>query len=108
MIQSNSVSKCFQTKANRISRSRRRVGRRIGKLARKIFQRGTGPSGKPLRHFKDLPNRKAAENAARNAGKGNKPIEHKAHKPGQKPHYHPTDKKGKKKDDGSHYRYPPK
>ena len=29
-----------------------------------------GPSGKPARHFKDYPNRKAAEDAARDAGKG--------------------------------------
>ena len=33
--------------------------------------RKTGPSGKPMQHFKDYPNRKSAEDAAKNAGRGN-------------------------------------
>lgn len=68
--------------------------------------RGIGGSGKPRDHFKQLNSRKAAEDAARNAGKGNPPIHHQPHKPGQSPHFHPADKKGEKLNQGQHYSYP--
>ncbi|CAF0896077.1 unnamed protein product [Brachionus calyciflorus] len=68
--------------------------------------RGVGPSGKPMDHFQDKNSRKAAEDAARNAGKGNKPIHHSPHKPGQRPHFHPADKNGEKLNKGQHYSYP--
>ena len=71
-----------------------------------ISGRGKGPSGKVDRHFVDKPNRKSAQEAAREAGKGNPPIHHQAHEPGQKPHYHPTNKDGSIKKDGSHFNHP--
>ena len=43
----------------------------ILKLPKINPSRKTGPSGKPMQHFKDYPNRKSAEDAAKNAGKGN-------------------------------------
>ncbi|CAG7831549.1 unnamed protein product [Allacma fusca] len=67
--------------------------------------RKIGGSGKPHLHFILLPSRKAAENAARNAGKGNTPVHHTAHKPGQHPHFHPADRSGNIIKDGSHYGY---
>jgi hypothetical protein len=50
------------------------------------------------------PTKKAAKDAARNAGKG-KPLHHPSDK-GQQPHYHPVDKDGDKLHDGTHYYYP--
>jgi hypothetical protein len=70
-----------------------------------IGTRCTGPSGKPILHFKRLPNRKSAEDAARSAGKGNTPVHHTAHEPGQRPHFHPADRYGNIIKDGSHYEY---
>jgi hypothetical protein len=65
-----------------------------------------GPSGKPVLHFKLFPNRKSAEEAARSAGKGNTPVHHAAHGPGERPHFHPADRYGNIIKDGSHYEYP--
>jgi len=79
-----------------------------GRIGGRVPSRGTGPSGQPKRHFDQSSNRKTAEDKARNAGKGNPPVEHPAHKPGQNPHFHPTDKKGNIRKDGSHYEYPKK
>ena len=73
--------------------------------------RKIGPSGKVVRHFIDKPNRKSAYDAAQEAGKGNPPIHHPAHGPGQKPHFHPTIKDGNIyiiREDGSHFNYPKK
>jgi len=69
--------------------------------------RGTGPSGKPTIHNKQLPNRKTAQEAAREAGKGNPPIHH-GPSNGKNSHFHPADKTGRKLPDGSHYSYPKK
>ncbi|CAF1099196.1 unnamed protein product [Didymodactylos carnosus] len=66
--------------------------------------RDLGPSGKPKRHFSPS-SRKDAKNAAQEAGKGEPPIHHQAHKPGQQAHFHPADKDGNKVEDGSHYQY---
>lgn len=66
--------------------------------------RGTGPSGKLKQHFPTYPSRKAAEEAARRAGKG-QPEWNPPHGPGQMPHYHSTDKNGKKIEDGVHHQY---
>jgi hypothetical protein len=71
-----------------------------------IGTRCTGPSGKPVLHFKLLPNRKSAEDAARSAGKGNTPVHHAAHGPGERSHFHPADRHGNIIKDGSHYEYP--
>lgn len=73
--------------------------------ARRVI-RPTGPSGKPVQHFKQYPSRKRAQNAAQNAGRGNPPIRHTAHKPGQSPHFHPSNRNGNIRKDGSHYGYP--
>jgi RHS repeat-associated protein len=65
-----------------------------------------GPSGKPKRHFVDMPSRKAAEDAARRAGSGEAPpMEHGNDTLGSKPHFHPTTGTGKKIP-GPHYNYP--
>ena len=73
-----------------------------------ISGRGNGPSGKPNQHFVDKPSRKDAHDAAQNAGKGNPPVHHQPHGPGQKPHFHPTNKDGSIKKDGSHFNHPKK
>ncbi|CAF1396493.1 unnamed protein product [Rotaria sordida] len=65
-----------------------------------------GPSGKPMLHFRLLPNRKSAQEAAREAGRGNPPVHHTAHGPGQRPHFHPADRYGNIIKDGAHYEYP--
>ena len=57
-------------------------------------------------HCKLCPNRKRAEDAAREAGKGNPPIHHTAHEPGQRLHFHPADRYGNIIKDGAHYEYP--
>lgn len=44
----------------------------FGRLFKSVIGRKAFGSRKPARHFSLLPNRKAAENAARNAGKGKK------------------------------------
>ncbi|MBP6668247.1 MAG: hypothetical protein KA180_02285 [Gemmatimonadales bacterium] len=64
-----------------------------------------GPSGKPMVHNIDHPNRKAAKDAARNAGQG-APLHHPSPRVGD-PHYHPVDGDGEKIRDGTHYNYPP-
>lgn len=68
--------------------------------------RQTGGSGQPRRHYPHSPNARRAEDRARNAGKGSPPVHHQPHKPGQLPHYHPTNKHGQIRKDGSHYTYP--
>ncbi len=40
--------------------------------------------------------------------KGNKPQHDTPHKPGQTPHYHPSNKDGSRKKDGTHFGYPKK
>lgn len=65
--------------------------------------RSIGPSGKPMIHRIKLPGRKAAEEAARHSGKG-KPMHHPSPKVGKR-HFHPTDGKGGKISDGTHYEY---
>ena len=77
-----------------------------GFIKKFITGRKSGGSGKPRQHFVDKPNRKTAQESAREAGKGNRPEHHQPHKPDQKPHYHPTNKDGSIKKDGSHYNYP--
>lgn len=71
-----------------------------------IGTRKIGPSDKPVLHFVNHPNRKSAQEAAREAGKGNPPVHHTAHKPGEKPHFHPADRNGEIIKDGSHHNYP--
>lgn len=71
-----------------------------------IGTRCIGPSGKPMLHFKLLPNRKVAEEAAREAGRGNPPVHHAAHGAGERPHFHPADRYGNIIKDGAHYEYP--
>ena len=66
--------------------------------------RPLGPSGKPSIHQVDSPTKKAAKDAARNAGQG-APMQHPTPRRGE-PHFHPTDRKGKKIPDGTHYNYP--
>jgi len=61
-----------------------------------------GPSGRPKLHRPRLPSDKAAEEAARHAGKG-EPIKHANPNKGN-PHYHPTDASGKKIP-GTHFEY---
>lgn len=71
-----------------------------------IGTRCVGPSGKFMLYFKLLPSRKYAEEAAREAGRGNPPVHHAAHEPGQRPHFHPADRHGNIIKDGLHYEYP--
>lgn len=67
-----------------------------------------GGSDKATIHKKRFPTRGQAEDAARNAGRG-KPVEHQPHKPGERPHFHPTDKKGEiikgGREGGVHYEH---
>ncbi|CAF1612562.1 unnamed protein product, partial [Didymodactylos carnosus] len=79
---------------------------RVTKGTRYNISRCAGPSGKPMLHFKLLPNRSKAEDAARSAGKGNTPVHHTAHGSGQRPHFHPADRYGNIIKDGAHYEYP--
>ncbi|CAF0881720.1 unnamed protein product [Adineta steineri] len=69
-----------------------------------IGTRGVGPSGKPKIHIIQCSSRKKAEDAARNAGKGNPPI-HEAAKSGFPAHFHPADRWGRKIQDGTHFVY---
>lgn len=55
--------------------------------------RPLGPSGKPMIHQVNPGTKKAAKDAARNAGQG-AAMKHPSPQRGQR-HYHPTDKKGK-------------
>jgi hypothetical protein len=65
---------------------------------------GMGPSGKPMIHIIKHATRKAAKDAARNAGK-RAPMNHRS--PGRGgPHYHPVDARGRKIPDGTHHEYP--
>ena len=64
--------------------------------------RPLGPSGKPVIHQNNFPTKKAAKDAARNAGNG-APMKHPNPRRGQR-HFHPT-KNGKKVRDGTHYNY---
>ena len=65
--------------------------------------RPLGPSGKPMIHQKNFPTKKAAKDAARNAGNG-APMKHPSPRRGDQ-HFHPT-RNGKKIADGTHYNYP--
>ena len=61
-----------------------------------------GPSGKPKIHKPSFPTKKAAKEAAAQAGSG-EPVNHPAPTKGR-PHYHATDSKGRKIP-GTHYEY---
>jgi RHS repeat-associated protein len=63
-----------------------------------------GPSGKPEVHEKDHKSKKEAKEAARREGQG-EPVNHPSPKKG-KPHYHSTDKDGKKRPGSTHHNYP--
>jgi len=65
--------------------------------------RPLGPSGKPMIHQVNPGGKKAAKDAARNAGEG-APIRHPSPRRGQ-PHYHPTNRSGKKIPNGTHFNY---
>ncbi|CAF1052658.1 unnamed protein product [Brachionus calyciflorus] len=67
--------------------------------------RGPGPSGKPDLHFISKNSKASARDAARQAGSG-PPIHHSAHEQGQRPHYHPADRKGDIIKNGQHFNYP--
>ena len=54
--------------------------------------RQVGGSGDPRVHFNHSPSQATAENRARSHSGGRTPIHHTAHKPGQYPHFHPTNK----------------
>ncbi|CAF1217058.1 unnamed protein product [Adineta ricciae] len=69
----------------------------------RIPGRGAGGSGKPRQHFIHKNTRKEAEEAARRQGGGRPPIHH--NERGQKSHYHPSDKNGDIRKDGSHFQY---
>ena len=73
----------------------------------KHVPRQQGGSGKPRRHFDDVRPKKDAHDKAQDHGGGRKPIEHKPHKPGQPPHFHPSGPDGKPYPDGSHYPFKP-
>jgi RHS repeat-associated protein len=64
-----------------------------------------GPSGEPKIHNIDLPSKKAAKEAAQQAGSG-PPMHHPSPAKG-KPHFHPTDRAGNKIP-GPHFNYPKK
>lgn len=72
-------------------------------LAKGIREKDLGPSGKPKIHNKYLSSKKEAKEAAQHEGKGN-PMHHPNPTVGS-PHYHATDKDGKKIP-GTHYNYP--
>jgi len=77
-----------------------RVKRNVGKLV----VEGAKFIGRRFRiHNVLLKNRKTAQEAAREAGKGNTPIHHRASN-GKNPHFHPVGKNGKKIP-GAHYSY---
>jgi hypothetical protein len=76
---------------------------RAENTAKGIPESQLGPSGKPKIHNVDLPSKKAAQEAAQQAGAG-KPMQHPSPTVG-KGHYHPTDANGKKIP-GVHYNYP--
>jgi RHS repeat-associated protein len=78
---------------------------RAKSVAKGIPESQIGPSGKPKIHTADMPNRKAAEDAAKSAGSG-KPMKHPNDK-GQPPHFHPTDANGNKIP-GPHFNFPPR
>ena len=88
-----------------ISRSERVEGSFTGKRGKIVSTRRIGASGKPKIHVVTLPNRHAAEDAARNQGGGNPPIHHAAHQEGQRPHFHAADNAGEKIEDGVHFEY---
>jgi hypothetical protein len=69
-----------------------------------IGTRGIGPSGKPKIHVIESSSRKKAEEAARDAGRGNPPI-HESAKNGFPAHFHPADRWGRKIQDGTHFVY---
>jgi RHS repeat-associated protein len=63
-----------------------------------------GPSGKPQINKVQHPTKKEAKDAARAEGQA-APVKHPSPKKG-KPHFHATDKKGKKKPASTHHEYP--
>ena len=70
----------------------------IGRIIKQIVGK-MGPSGKPMRHNVQYPSRKAAQDGARNQGKGNPPIQHNGH-------YHGATKDGEKRLPNVHHNYP--
>ncbi|HEY9692384.1 MAG TPA: Calx-beta domain-containing protein [Oculatellaceae cyanobacterium] len=80
------------------------VAVRIGSAALKLAQplgRNITKAAKELNRNKDTlsKNEKIAEEIARKAGGGKKPIHHDPHQPGQRPHFHPADPKNPAKQD---------
>ncbi len=73
-------------------------GQSIDKFGNKI-----GPSGKPQINTVQKSSRKAAKDAARNAGKGS-PVLHNNPVKGNS-HFHPTDGKGKKIPNSTHFEF---
>ncbi|UJR33887.1 hypothetical protein I4U23_021308 [Adineta vaga] len=69
----------------------------------RIPGRGAGGSGKPRQHFIHKNTRKEAEEAARRQGGGRSPVHH--NEKGHKSHFHPSDKNGNIRKDGSHFQY---
>lgn len=65
--------------------------------------RPLGPSGKPMIHQINPGSKKAAKDAARNAGQS-APMKHPSPQRGQS-HWHPTDRMGRKIRNGTHYIY---
>ena len=87
-----------------LAASTRGGGRTAGGRPLSASGRPLGPSGKPMIHQPRFSTRKAAKDAAHNAGEG-PPIHHPSPTRGE-PHYHPTDSRGRKLNDGTHYNYP--
>jgi hypothetical protein len=81
----------------------RGVIRILGRGVIRILGRGVGGSGKPRQHFTQKKSRKEAQEAARRQGGGRPPIQH--NERGQKSHFHPSDKQGNIRKDGSHFQY---
>ena len=75
------------------------------KSAGEVRQRGVGASGLPKVHVIRHGSRKSAKEAARQAGQG-EPLHDIPADPNELPHYHPTDRNGKKIENGVHYAYP--
>ena len=69
-----------------------------------VTKRGTKGSGKPTIYNIDLNSEKEAYEAAKQAGKG-EPVKHPPGKPGEKWHWHPTNKFGKILKNGQHFRW---
>lgn len=79
-------------------------GRTAGGRATDKHGNVLGPSARPAYHNVDHSTKKEAKDAARQEGKG-APVKHASPAKG-KPHYHPTDEKGKQIRGSTHHNYP--